>query len=95
MKATIPAAGIGTRLRPHTHTIPFDTQKPFIASGIRIGTPAVTTRGMKEKEMEKISQFISRALKYKDNDTELDKVREEVKEFTSTFPLFNEDFILE
>jgi len=77
------------------NTIPFDTQKPFIASGIRIGTPAVTTRGMKEKEMEKISQFISRALKYKDNDTELDKVREEVKEFTSTFPLFNEDFILE
>jgi len=45
--------------------------------------------------MEKISQFISRALKYKDNDTELDKVREEVKEFTSTFPLFNEDFVLE
>ena len=77
------------------NTIPFDTQKPFIASGIRIGTPAVTTRGMNEKEMEEISQFISRALKYKNNDTELSEIREEVKKFTSTFPLFNEDFILE
>lgn len=72
------------------NTIPFDTQKPFITSGIRIGTPAITTRGMKEKEMEMIAQFISRALKYKDNETELINIKEEVRKFTSTFPLFSE-----
>lgn len=69
------------------NTIPYDPQKPFIASGIRIGTPALTTRGMKEKEMEKISSWIAQALKNTANDIELKKISQEVKNFCKKFPL--------
>lgn len=69
------------------NTIPYDPQKPFIASGIRIGTPALTTRGMKEKEMEKISSWIAQALKNTANDIELKKIAQEVKNFCKKFPL--------
>ncbi|MBI2119734.1 MAG: serine hydroxymethyltransferase [Elusimicrobia bacterium] len=69
------------------NTIPYDPQKPFIASGIRIGTPALTTRGMKEKEMEKISLWMDRALKNTGNEAELKKIAQEVKNFCKKFPL--------
>lgn len=70
------------------NAIPFDTQSPFITSGIRIGTPAVTTRGMKEKEMEIIGNFILRVLAdVKDEDT-IQKVKKEVRAFCAEFPLF-------
>ncbi|OGR80153.1 MAG: serine hydroxymethyltransferase [Elusimicrobia bacterium RIFCSPLOWO2_02_FULL_39_32] len=69
------------------NTIPYDPQKPFIASGIRIGTPALTTRGMKEKEMEKISIWMDRALKNTGNEAELKKISQEVKNFCKKFPL--------
>ncbi len=65
--------------------IPFDTQKPTITSGIRIGTPAVTTRGMKEAEMEEIARLIAMALS--DFDKNRDEVTRGVKQLTSRFPI--------
>lgn len=67
--------------------IPFDPEKPMITSGVRIGTPAVTTRGMKEPEMLKIADFIDRAVKAKNDDAALAAIREEVREFTKAFPM--------
>lgn len=68
--------------------IPFDTKSPFVTSGIRIGTPAVTTRGMKEKEMIMIAGFIDRAIKSNDNEKELAVIKSEVAELCSKFPLY-------
>ena len=70
--------------------IPFDTRSPFVTSGIRIGTPAVTTRGMKEKEMQRIGEFINKAIANHENDSVLSAIKSEVREFCSVFPLFNE-----
>jgi len=67
--------------------IPFDPEKPFVTSGIRIGTPAVTTRGMKETEMVKIAEFIERAVEVKDDEAALAVLREEVKAFANNFPM--------
>ena len=61
--------------------VPFDPQKPWVASGIRIGTPAVTTRGMKEKDMGVIAEMMNRIL----NDTENMKVKEEVRKEVESF----------
>jgi len=68
--------------------VPFDTKSPMVTSGIRIGTPAVTTRGMKENEMEIIADFINRAINNFENDNELLKIKDEVKELCSKFPLY-------
>ena len=70
------------------NTIPFDKQKAFIASGIRVGTPAATTRGMKEPEMEFIGNAIARTIKNAGNDAELEKIRLEVKELCERFPVY-------
>jgi glycine hydroxymethyltransferase len=72
------------------NTIPFDPQKPFVTSGIRIGTPALTTRGMKEPEMEAIGDMIARVLKDIENDVVVAEVREEVRELCERFPLYAE-----
>jgi len=69
------------------NAIPFDTKSPFVTSGIRIGTPAVTTRGMKEAEMEKIAGFIKRVIRNADNEAVLAQVREEVLALTAAFPI--------
>jgi glycine hydroxymethyltransferase len=65
--------------------VPFDPQKPWIASGIRIGTPAVTTRGMKEKDMGVIAELINRVLNDTENQKIKDEVREEVENFCKKF----------
>jgi glycine hydroxymethyltransferase len=70
--------------------IPFDPKPPAVASGIRIGTPAVTTRGMKEEEMKKIATFINETLKSKDDPNILRDIRKIVIEFTSNYPLYKE-----
>lgn len=67
--------------------IPFDTRSPFVTSGIRVGTPAVTTRGMKEAELEKIADFIKRVLRNAENRNVVAQVREEVLALTAAFPL--------
>ena len=70
------------------NTIPFDTNKPMVASGIRIGTPALTTRGMKEEQMETIGRLISRALDNVENETELAAVKRDVSKLCDGFPLY-------
>lgn len=69
------------------NAIPFDTEKPKYTSGIRLGTPAVTTRGMKEAEMVKIAHLIDRAFKNKDDDRILDGLKQEVIKLLSVFKI--------
>ncbi|NJN28129.1 MAG: serine hydroxymethyltransferase [Cyclobacteriaceae bacterium] len=68
--------------------VPFDTRSPFVTSGIRVGTAAVTTRGMKEAEMEKIVELIDTVLMNKDNDSEIKGIKEEVNTLMKKFPLY-------
>ena len=68
------------------NTIPFDPRKPFAPSGLRIGTPAVTSRGMREPEMSAIAAWIDRVLANAGDETELARVRTEVVEFCQAFP---------
>jgi glycine hydroxymethyltransferase len=68
--------------------IPFDPRKPLDPSGIRIGTPAITTRGMKSYEMEILGNIIIRTLKNRDNMTELESLKQEVKKLCLDFPLY-------
>jgi len=70
------------------NSIPHDPEKPFITSGIRIGTPAVTTRKMKEKEMLKIAEFIHIALTHRRDEKYLANLKNKVYEFTRRFPLY-------
>jgi glycine hydroxymethyltransferase len=72
------------------NTIPFDQNPPLVASGIRIGTPAVTTRGLAEPEMEVVGDFIARALKSPDDDRVLAGIRGEVEALCRRFPLYPE-----
>lgn len=83
---TLGAAGITV----NKNMIPFDTKSPFVTSGIRIGTPAVTTRGMKENEMKLIASFIDRAIADIDNEQELAKIKTEVAQLCTRFPLYPE-----
>ena len=70
------------------NTIPFDTEKPFITSGIRLGTPAVTTRGFKEAEMVELAGYIADALTYHEDEAKLDEIRQSVLGLTGRFPLY-------
>ena len=70
--------------------IPFDTQPPMVTSGVRIGTPAVTTRGMKEPQMQTIARLIDRAIVNKDNSAELSKVKSEVENLTHEYPIYKD-----
>lgn len=72
------------------NTIPYDPQKPMITSGVRLGTPAVTTRGMKEADMIKIAAFIDEAVNNHEDDARLFAEAERVKEFLKRFPLYGD-----
>jgi glycine hydroxymethyltransferase len=80
------AAGITV----NKNTVPRETQSPFVTSGIRIGTPAVTTRGMREGEMRKIAELIDRILQSPEDRSIAEAVRAEVRELTAAFPLYPE-----
>jgi glycine hydroxymethyltransferase len=70
------------------NAIPFDQNPPFTASGIRVGTPAVTTRGMREAEMDQIGEFIARALASPGDDRVLGSIKAEVERLCRRFPLY-------
>ncbi len=70
------------------NTIPFETRSPFVTSGLRIGTPALTTRGMKEKEMRRIADWIGAVLKDLRNEVLIGQIKDEVKKLCQKFPLY-------
>ncbi|OTP10234.1 serine hydroxymethyltransferase [Enterococcus sp. 10A9_DIV0425] len=70
------------------NSIPFETLSPFKTSGIRIGTPAITTRGMKEADAEKVAELVVKALQSKENEEQLEEVRAGVRELTEKYPLY-------
>jgi glycine hydroxymethyltransferase len=70
------------------NTVPKETQSPFVTSGVRIGTPAVTTRGMKEEDMGRIAGFIDRALAAPEDARSLARIKQEVRELANAFPLY-------
>ncbi|MEA2081416.1 MAG: serine hydroxymethyltransferase [Elusimicrobiota bacterium] len=73
------------------NSIPDDPEKPFVTSGIRLGTPAVTTRGMKETEMSRIAEFINQAVEAGPDQKALASIREKVKIMTSDFPIYQSE----
>jgi glycine hydroxymethyltransferase len=85
-EAALEKAGITV----NKNTVPFDTKSPFVTSGIRIGTPALTTRGMRETEMEAIGNLMIRVLQAPSEEAVLNEVRKETKELCKAFPLYDE-----
>jgi len=83
-EAALEKAGITV----NKNAVPFDTRSPFVTSGFRIGTPATTTRGLKEPEMAKVAEWIDRALNNLENEAVLDTIRAEVKNLCLQFPLY-------
>ena len=69
------------------NTVPYETRSPFQASGIRLGTPAVTSRGMKEADVEKVADFINEALAVFEDEAALTAIRDRVFAFNRAFPM--------
>jgi len=84
VERTLEKAGITV----NKNTVPYDPQKPFVTSGVRIGTPAVTTRGMREPEMLQMGEWFHRAVSHRDDADELAAIRAEVEEMALRFPLY-------
>jgi glycine hydroxymethyltransferase len=76
------------RITVNKNTVPFETRSPFVTSGIRLGTPAVTSRGMKEKEMRTIADLIARALSRVGDDRALRSIADEVRDLCRQFPVY-------
>ena len=71
------------------NAIPFDTRPLMVASGVRIGTPAITTRGMKNEEMKVVGKWIAEAIRERENETALESIAKKVKDLTARFPLYS------
>lgn len=84
VEQTLEKAGITV----NKNTIPFDPRPPMVTSGVRIGTPAITTRGMKEPEIDAISGFIMEAFNNHENEKVLGRIKEDVKELCLRFPVY-------
>jgi len=84
------AAGLLDRVQitVNKNLIPFDTESPTVTSGVRIGTPAITTRGMKEAQMLTIAELIDRSILNRDNTGELEKIRQDVERLAHQFPIY-------
>lgn len=80
----------GVNITVNKNLIPFDPKPPIVTSGLRIGTPAITTRGMKEQEMEAITRFIDSALAQKNNPEALAAIKQDVLKLVNKFPLYKE-----
>jgi len=78
------------RITVNKNLIPFDPQKPMVTSGIRIGTPTITSRGMGEKEIKTIVKLIDKAIVRRDDNAELFKISETVYHLTEIFPIYND-----
>jgi glycine hydroxymethyltransferase len=76
------------RITVNRNAVPFDTRSPFVTSGIRIGTPAVTSRGMKEKEMGVVGELIAKALDHVGDENVLSEVANEVAALCKKFPVY-------
>ncbi|MDL2209220.1 serine hydroxymethyltransferase [Desulfovibrio sp. OttesenSCG-928-O18] len=83
-EAALDKAGITV----NKNTVPFETRSPFVTSGIRIGSPALTTRGMKAGDMKKVVAWIDEAIAVRDNETKLKALSKKVEKFARKFPLF-------
>jgi len=68
--------------------VPYDDKSPFVTSGIRLGTPAATSRGMKEKDMEQIAVWIDKLIGDVENETLINSMKNEVNEYMKAFPLY-------
>jgi len=86
MEEALDLAGITA----NKNTVPFDTRSPFVASGIRLGTPSVTTRGMGTSEMKAIAELIAKVREHHEDEAYLANLKAEVRELTSKFPLYPE-----
>lgn len=86
MEESLDLAGITA----NKNTVPFDTRSPFVASGVRLGTPSVTTRGMGASEMETIADFIKRVRDHHEEEEYLTAMKAEVRALTDKFPLYSE-----
>ena len=75
-------------LTVNKNAVPFDTQSRFVTGGIRVGTPAVTSRGLKEREMKQIAEWMNRAIVNRGNDQEIRKIRSEVRDLCERFPIY-------
>ena len=76
------------RITTNKNTVPFETRSPFVTSGIRMGTPTVTSRGMKEPEMDRVAELIARALRHVGDESALAKVADETTALCREFPLY-------
>ncbi|NQU65356.1 MAG: serine hydroxymethyltransferase, partial [SAR324 cluster bacterium] len=74
------------------NTVPFETRSPFVTSGIRLGTPALTTRGLKEPDMVTVADFINQVLTNITNEDQVRSIGEKVREFSRSFPEFEDTF---